>query len=487
MCAMALCVVFLCGLLTDWKDNLQVLAEQNYSLTFSLTQQEEAICYRYQDKQIVISVSGENDFYISSSGEMSGSVVPIALFFEEELGMHISIWDSVSQTLYNVNENAGTTSTTAGTTDAAKDAVPEAQIYYERYTDQLLQQNAGSKVLFQGSSQNVYMIYTESNEYKPLLEIFDRYANRTQEGEVLVSHMEAQEEQCKTMKFTDENADELKQIKEAFSVIAWSSISEYDTPLYYRYDGTRKGLVLPLLDYLERMTGIPCVDVTDEVQEDPVTALEENKIQLLIGVADTEETEGLAFLSMLYQNEMVFLVPDESELTSFEEAKYLYWGIENSLIPLIKIEDLEDRIVNFNSTSEMVKALNEDEIGGILIPKGQAELWELEGVKYRVVSEEPVIVPEYLAGNTKNEALNQMIERLILQYNAEYPDAYKESGLPENKNETFWQESYIWILALPEWSIIGCCSIMILLLILWKVYGNRNKNCSRDSRSHKGR
>jgi len=455
MCAMLLCVILFLSIgLTE--QNLTAFAGQELTLTFSLTQQEEAICYHYKDQKLTLAVSGQNDYFESQENGLTGGVVPILQFFEEELGITVEVISSAA----------------------------EADLNYVKYSDQISQENTGAFVVFRSGKNSESVLYSISPKLSGLLEIFDRYANMTQEGEVLASHILAQEEQCEVIRFAEENADILARVKQNYDTICWSAVSEYDAPLYYRYQGDTKGLILPVLDYITRITGIMCIDMTDEVQSDPVTALEENKIQLITGIAKTKDNANLDFLTALYENELVFIVPEDSELSSFENAKYLYWGIENTVVPLVTNADLKDRMINFNGLTEALQALDREEIGGLLIQKGQAELWNLSEEKYRIFEDNAITVTEYAAGNEKNEALNQLIERLIINYKTENADAFAETGLPVKLSQSFLQQCYGKLLLLPEWGIIASCTFLCVLLILLRFYGSRNRKNSRSSRSH---
>ncbi|MCR5685931.1 MAG: hypothetical protein K6G81_11030 [Lachnospiraceae bacterium] len=148
----------------------------------------------------------------------------------------------------------------------------------------------------------------------------------------------------------------------------------YDTtqyPLYYRADGTTKGLWADFIGELALETGATCSPAVNESGEaltaaDALDMLEEGELDLVLGLPAGLDIQ--AHSAPVYENALTALILENSPQAG-RLVENCYWGIDSAVISLTQNTILDGHVLDFNNERELFEALDNKDVYGILVKR----------------------------------------------------------------------------------------------------------------------
>lgn len=365
-------------------------------LSFSLT--EDELEQRLQIGEQVIKVQVPEGTYIKTDTEEYGVILPVIRFYREELKLSLDIATVTEDESHSAGYDLRIAMKVIGT---GNDEAVNHGIYQISMT-------TGS----------------ETGEW--MMSVWNRYQNETEEGGLMPVSMFREEERYRLWEFEKEYGLIVDRLQEEISQLFWSSVSEEDLPYVVRTGSTLEGKVVEFTGYFTQLTGIGLqyVCVKDSHSEnsflfdgDLLDALVSKQISLLSGAVSREDRELVKRLIGIGESEYVAVVPEASELKKREDIPYVFWGTLSNELASEEPEAYQDRLLSFDSVSQMTTALDDGELGGILIRKElYTSISEEDSGKYRMIPDSSIIVEDYLYGNLENVELNQLFNAVISEY-----------------------------------------------------------------------
>ena len=204
---------------------------------------------------------------------------------------------------------------------------------------------------------------------------------------------------------------------------------EDEYPLYYREGGAQKGAWAEFLQRLED-AGVKaeCVKEHDGAAltaADALDLLRSGELDMipgmpaeLLGAGDKDITAS----NVIYRNELTAVIRKDSPEVPADSVDSCYWGIEQAYLDLIKGTELDGHTLDFNSRSEMYKALKGDSIYGALVKRSSEDYAAYVG-KHFDYAPCPVIAIPYgecvfmrADGGELNSLINEICEDLAEKY-----------------------------------------------------------------------
>ncbi len=154
---------------------------------------------------------------------------------------------------------------------------------------------------------------------------------------------------------------------------------ENEYPLYYREGGAQKGAWAEFLQRLED-AGVKAEYVKEHdgavlTAADALDLLRNGELDMIPGMpAELVAEDGTITASpVIYRNELTAVIRKDSPEVPADSVNSCYWGIEQAYLDLIAGTALDGHTLDFNSRSEMYKALKTDGIYGALVKRSSID------------------------------------------------------------------------------------------------------------------
>ncbi len=213
--------------------------------------------------------------------------------------------------------------------------------------------------------------------------------------------------------------------------------SEY--PQYYRQDGEYKGIYARIISRLTEELGGTLAKVDAESADDALDMLEAGEVELVFGLpsvlADEDTGDFIDRTAVVYRNVLTAVVMPES-IDYSDAADNKYWGVESIYLPLIFGEELEECLLDFNSSAALYRALVNKEVYGIIVKRSSIDAGILlEGsFDYAEYGELYAECDECILLNSNNNELNEKIKAVVSEFCGETDAEDRYDRLTEYAN-----------------------------------------------------
>lgn len=222
---------------------------------------------------------------------------------------------------------------------------------------------------------------TANPELAPLLAIFDRYLETTQEGDALRAAMCQQRESLRAGAVRAQEDDILKALKSRGEDLPYAQAVLDRVPYLWHDAAGAHGELPDFLAFVQSCTGLVFSE-SSLSGEDALQALEDGEILFAAGVPFAGQT--YCFAGGCQSDLLVPAVPalEEGQLggaAGQAEIARRYWGVVQELMPLLSGTVFDGHVVGFLDEETLLHAMEQGEIGGMLLAQGSLDAMALSG------------------------------------------------------------------------------------------------------------
>lgn len=269
-------------------------------------------------------------------------------------------------------------------------------------------------------------IGTCKDEYKPFIDIFNRFVDGTDEGDFMREQIGVERERYSIENFYYAEKKIINKIIEKFGVVKYYPGSGENLPMSYIENGSTKGVIKDLFDYFEEMSGIEFEEVKDIGElDDAMEKLSLNEIQFTADIVKNQSNkEYFGYSEPIYENRFIIITGVDNEEINNQNINEHYWGILSGHEALFKNSLFEEHIITFQTEKELLKAVSNNDISGAIVKEGLFDYYNmvLGEKKYKSITDISVPYTEQIAYNKDNKELNRLIEKMLHMYKLTYPD-----------------------------------------------------------------
>ncbi len=313
-----------------------------------------------------------------------------------------------------------------------------------------------------------YTIGTCKEKYSQLIDIFNRFLLRTEEGDAFYEEMLAQRLWYDIEYFTAKEKYSIERIKEAYGQINCYIPCLEDIPLAYYKDEDLIGIYPDMLNFFEEITGIEFVIKTDYNSTEALSALSNNKLQIYAGlVKNVENKSEYVFSDDIYENNLVLAIKAGDEEVDEEDIGKYYWGTTETILPLLSTSVFNNHIIGYNTTNELYEALKNGEIKGMLVKQSMLDYSNLlSDEKYQVITDIKISAQEHLAYCRENSKLNELLDKLVFTYQVTHVGYENQFGNALVDYQQGMIENYLSRVNIQKYLVIASGIAIVLLLAI---------------------
>lgn len=239
--------------------------------------------------------------------------------------------------------------------------------------------------------------------------------------------------------FQQAHEKEIESIQKNYPVIRYVITEDQDYPFSFHLNGEKQGICYDIISYLKEVLGVEFEPVEESDYQSAVEQLQKNEVQILTGIPyivelkesnqdDNESNieEDISVINNVTFSEMfgtsrLILAGRKVEETEYNEEviPYFYWGTEEQyLFASKKVDSLTGHVISYNSFEELVAAIQEEEIQGLLIKERNFD-YLVDNLLKEVPEKALVtsyVLEERLAFSEENPDLNDMINQVLTLY-----------------------------------------------------------------------
>ena len=211
------------------------------------------------------------------------------------------------------------------------------------------------------------------------------------------------------------------------------STQEY--PLYYRENGSLKGLEQEFIEALALASGSEYVPVSREDGEDICAAdaidmLEEGGLDLVLGLPAGLDIN--ASYVPIYEDALTALILADSPQAG-ELVENCYWGINSAYMPLIDGTVLEGHVLDYNNDTELFAALERGDVYGALVKRSviDKDAWLDKKGRYREFEGFKLPCTDCVYYTSTDKELGELVVSTAEKIREDL------HSLPDYRNETF--------------------------------------------------
>lgn len=243
---------------------------------------------------------------------------------------------------------------------------------------------------------NTATLSTAQEKYRPLLEILDRYLD-TQEGEGLREAIGAQQQNIRWATLRKKEEKIIKELQGRGEFLFYAKGGFFAVPFFWQEDVDEMGILLEFLSFVKESTGL-ILKRDSRSGESALQALEDGEILFVAGV-QLPSDQDKDFVPCQKQR-IVPVIPVEKTDSADgnqketkgkkgqEDIACRYWGAVSELMPLFDGTAFDGHTVEFVDEEVLCQAIEEGEIGGMLIAKESFDAMLLSGERAYTVVEE---------------------------------------------------------------------------------------------------
>lgn len=229
---------------------------------------------------------------------------------------------------------------------------------------------------------------TAQEKYCSLLEILDRYLD-TQEGEGLREAIGAQQQNIRWATLRKKEEKIIKELQGRSESLFYAKEGLDTVPFFWQGDFGEMGILPEFLAFVKESAGL-ILKRDSRKGENALQALEDGEILFVAGVQLSSDQDK-DFVPCQKQR-IVPVIPvektDSEGRKQQEEIARRYWGAVSELMPLFNDTAFDGHTVEFSDEEALYQAIEEGEIGGMLIAKESFDAMLLsEECAYTMVEE----------------------------------------------------------------------------------------------------
>lgn len=320
----------------------------------------------------------------------------------------------------------------------------DAAVIAESFRESMLESDGMEIICGFSQFSDYYTFGTADAEYVQLLELFHRYLTEAEEGQELRRRICSEKQHFLMNYLLEAEGDLICAVKEEYETVRYALGSTDSLPFFYQQAGERTGILEELLQFITDYTGILFERIDELDGAEAAAALDENEIQLLAGwLENPENSLDFDFSPALAETALVPVVIS-TQLFEKEQIAYCYWGAKEDAMPFLSGTIFDGRTLSFDSEAAMFQALQNGEVGGILVKKSCLDFYNFtsDTEKYQVAAGILIPVQEGIAYNKSNELLNTLMNRLISVYRLTHPDYEAQWEQAEEDYRSFLRDEY---------------------------------------------
>lgn len=240
------------------------------------------------------------------------------------------------------------------------------------------------------------------------------------------------EEKEKLELFYKSQIEKIQLLQETYDCIYFAIGDATDYPFSYINEaGEVSGSYSDIFTYFKDALKIDFEMVEFADYQLALGELEENNIQILTGmlIASEEQprileeellfdSKNITFSDPITNNKIILVGRSDDIAFTTKTILNYYWGIEERYLPIVKDTDFDGHTIEYNSSNDLIQAVNGDELQGMLIKESSYNYYVDNLLKNsdNYVLEYSYPVEERFTYNAENVILNQLLDNLLNMY-----------------------------------------------------------------------
>lgn len=274
---------------------------------------------------------------------------------------------------------------------------------------------------------------TGNEEYKRIIEIFNRFLVATEEGDDFRKQINIERERYDIELFVNNEKKLIEEIKNKYKSVSYYAGEGMNLPVSYTEDGEIKGIVPEMFGFFSSITGIDFkAEENISSQWEAEEALLRGDINLSTGIIINQDNrDDFGFSESFYGGHLCVIGNLNDEEISRDEIKKNYWGCLAGVKPLLKSTLFEERVLVYDSVPELILAVNQGEIRGAVVNQGVLDFYNMQKEKKSIKRLTDISIPcsERISFRKSDSELGELVKKLVHVYRVHYPDYV------ENRND----------------------------------------------------